>query len=297
MELITIIIALNVIITLACYGIQAVGIKKQKYDSSLASWIIWSFIFLFTFVIYLAKDGWTTMAWFLAMQAVGHIVMIVVTYNHSTKIIDPEEKKLIYISVGGFIVWIASLAISHLCNINLIIPTVIGIGGQIIADAMGAIPYLKIIRSAPERQPVIAWILNFFIYPLTIIGTIVAHEPWTAYIFIVYAWILYGSMLVMLIIGQSKKRWIKRNWVKILVRSWSLPFFFGLWSIITLTSESPPRDILHHQSIYHRYLRRTSILDLHQYQSMALKSFQYQYTLHLIVHVQHRQNMRLRDMM
>lgn len=206
MELITIIIALNVIITLACYGIQAVGIKKQKYDSSLASWIIWSFIFLFTFVIYLAKDGWTTMAWFLAMQAVGHIVMIVVTYNHSTKIIDPEEKKLIYISVGGFIVWIASLAISHLCNINLIIPTVIGIGGQIIADAMGAIPYLKIIRSAPQRQPVIAWILNFFIYPLTIIGTIVAHEPWTAYIFIVYAWILYGSMLVMLIVGQGKKR-------------------------------------------------------------------------------------------
>jgi hypothetical protein len=205
MNTIDVIIVINAMITLACLLIQAHGIKKGAYDSSLASWSIWSLIFLFSFIIYLIKDGLTTMVWLLGVQTLGHIIMIPITYKYSDKTISKEEKKLIGISIGGFILWGFSLLLSYVFGIDLLIATIIGISGQIIADAMGAIPYLRIVYRTPFRQPIIAWILNVCIYPLTIYGTIIAKESWTAYIFIVYAWIVYGGMLVMLFIGRRKR--------------------------------------------------------------------------------------------
>ena len=205
MSTIEIIIVINAMITLACLLIQAHGIKKGVYDSSLASWSIWSLIFLFSFIIYCAKDGLTTMVWLLGVQTIGHIIMIPITYKYSVKIISKEEKKLVWISIGGFILWGFSLLLSYIFEINFLIPTIIGICGQIIADAMGAIPYLRIVYHTPFRQPIAAWILNVFIYPLTIYGTIIAKESWTAYIFIIYAWIIYSGMLIMLFIGRQRK--------------------------------------------------------------------------------------------
>lgn len=205
MDMINNIIITNGLITLACLLIQAYGIKKGKYDASLASWSIWSLIFLFSTIIYFVKDGLTTMVWLLIVQTLGHIAMIPITYKYSVKTISKDEKKLMGISIGGFVLWGSALFVSYAYEINPLIPMIIGISGQIIADAMGAIPYLKIVYYTPFRQPIAAWILNTFIYPLTIYGTILAKEPWTAYIFIIYAWIIYGGMLILLIIGRQKR--------------------------------------------------------------------------------------------
>jgi hypothetical protein len=201
---IVIISVINAVLTLGCFGIQAIGIKKGKYDSSLASWIIWSCIFSFMFVIYLTEKGWTTISYLLAIQAIGHIIMLGVTYAYSEKNISTDDRKLLWVSGGGFMFWVVSMVVSSVCQIDIIIPTLIGIIGQIIADASASIPYIGFIRKNPERQPIVAWMLNTFIYPLTMFGTWLGGESWTAYIFLTYGLVLYGGMMVVLLIKKLK---------------------------------------------------------------------------------------------
>jgi len=209
-----VIASINGLITLACLIIQVVGIRKGRYDSSLAAWIIWTAIFSFLFVIYITEHGLTTFVYLLAAQTVGHIGMIFVTYKYSHKGFTDKEKRMINISIGAFIIWVISKSISWAFDIDILIPIIIGTVGQIVADAMGANEYFKLIKIAPFRQPLSAWILNMFIYPLTVYGTmlanssntIVANYSNTEYIFLGYAWIVYWGIVVKIILERSRQK-------------------------------------------------------------------------------------------
>jgi hypothetical protein len=201
-HLIWIISILNLALTIGCFGIQAKGIKKGIYDSSLASWVIWSCIFFFMFIIHLTEKGWTSMAYLMAIQAVAHMIMLGITYQYSEKMIGQHEKKLLWISGLGGVVWVASIYISHLYNINIIIPTIIGIAVQIIADASASLPYIAFIMNSPERQPIRAWVLNVCIYPLTMLSIWINHESPSGYVFLIYGLVLYGGMMVVLAFKQ-----------------------------------------------------------------------------------------------
>ncbi|MEI6773701.1 MAG: hypothetical protein WCL18_02515 [bacterium] len=208
------IILINIIITFINFGIQAQGIKRGKYDSSLAAWSIWSTMFICLFIIYWATDGWTIMVWMLLIQTTAHLCMVIITYNYSEKTINKEDKIMIWISLGGFAIWLLPLLVSYIWEpltgypwkIHMLIPTLLGILGQIIADAMGAFLYLKILRRAPWRQPLSAWIISMLIYPLAIYGTIISNESWLAYIFIIYAGLMYGGLLILLITIRVKDK-------------------------------------------------------------------------------------------
>ncbi|MEI7563834.1 MAG: hypothetical protein WCJ39_09770 [bacterium] len=198
---------LIVLITLACLYIQVKGIAKGIYDSSLASWVIWTAIFMFLFIINLVHDGWSAITVFLAIQGVAHVAMIFITYKYVSKTFSKDEIKLLSISVIGFLLWIGSYIIGlFVVAFDPLVIACIGIAGQIVADAAGAIPYMKIVYKTPQRQPLSAWIINMLVYPVTAYGTYVHHESWTDYLFLVYAFFMYGTLLAVLIIARRRIR-------------------------------------------------------------------------------------------
>ncbi|MCX6823709.1 MAG: hypothetical protein NT085_01085 [candidate division SR1 bacterium] len=132
--------------------------------------------------------------------------MTFITYKYVSKTFSKEEITLLIISVVGFFLWIASYIIGLFVTLNPLIVACIGIIGQIVADASGAIPYMKIAYTSPERQPLSAWIINIFVYPVTAYGTYINHESWTTYLFLGYAFLMYGALLLVLIMGRKRIR-------------------------------------------------------------------------------------------
>lgn len=197
--------SLITIITVICLLIQAWGIKKGKYDSSLTSWVIWSYIFIFSCIIYIAQEGWSVIVILLAMQGIAQIIMIFITYRYAEKGFSRGEKVLLRISIWGFIIWAVSFIVSFFVKIPMVYLTVIGISIQIIADSLGAIPYMKIVYHRPFRQPLSAWIINMLLYPTAAYGVILLHQSKTAFIFIGYSAMMYGAILILLIIGRNRK--------------------------------------------------------------------------------------------
>lgn len=202
--------ALIMIITLVCLAIQAYGIRKGIYDSSMAAWIIWTCIFGFVLAIYniewkdgelLLKKGSIAMNLFLGIQTIGHFGMIWITYKYVPRGFSPKDKKLLGIAIVGFIIWITATAFGN----GIIYVILIGIIGQIVADATGAIAYIKIIKANPFRHPLLAWSINSFLYPITAYGIYLGKEEWPAYLFIGYAFVMYNALLIILIQQRRKK--------------------------------------------------------------------------------------------
>lgn len=190
---------LNCLITLSCLIIQYRGIRAGKYDSSLASWSIWSCIFAFLTVIYFVEVGLTALTILLTVQTIGHFIMIFATWKYVERSFVKEERTILGVAIGGFVLW----AVSYALDINPIIATVIGITGQLTADAMGSIPYFRIVWNRPNRQPLSAWILNFFIYPLTAYIVMINNESWTSYIMLAYGFLLYGLCMLGILIYRK----------------------------------------------------------------------------------------------
>ena len=192
------------IITVACLIIQGRGIMKGKYDSSLAAWTIWSCIFIFLFIICYLQEGWSIISLFLCIQTIGHLLMIPITYRYVEKRFSFDDWMFLGIAILGFVVWGYAYHRSDMNDGNLLQATLIGVLGQIVADAAGAILFIKIIIKHPYRQPKSAWIINSFIYPITAFGTYLNHEAWTGYLFIGYAFIMYTTLLIILIRQRRK---------------------------------------------------------------------------------------------
>jgi len=202
--------ALITIITLTCLAIQAYGIKRGKYDSSMAAWVIWTCIFIFLFVIYHEDGKWTAIDLFLGIQTIGHFGMIWLTYKYVPKKFYPEDWILLSVAIVGFIIWI----VAYFYGGNLLNAILIGILGQTIADAIGAVFYIKIVIAKPFRQPLSAWIINSFLYPITAYGIYLGKEEWTAYLFIGYAFVMYNTLLIVLIWQRRKKKYIELDYHK-----------------------------------------------------------------------------------
>lgn len=193
---------INIIITFICLAIMYRGVKQKKYDSSLASWVIWSCIMTFSFLIYFVRYDWTIISSLLAAQAIGHIIMIFATYKYGEKTFSKQDWKCFVIAIIGFMVWSIS-SIIKLSNETFL--TVLGITGQIIADFMGAYPYFRFVYKEPLRQPASVWGINIFIYPLAAYATWTNDESWTAYIFLAYGFLVYGVLFIVLLYSRYKK--------------------------------------------------------------------------------------------